>query len=156
MRLDRITTLRNHLVAIRDSKDEGQFEMADWLWYDDGDVMHDIFQINKDTPEIVKNAHNNHCGTRGCLAGWAVVLFPDAVEDAEPLASTVSEVAGKILGLPRGDRHFMFLGEWAFDQDGEQIPVEEITLDETIDYLDKVIDEGTVLVTIDAQRDWPF
>jgi len=155
MRLDRITTIRDHLIAIRDRKDDGLFEMGDWLTYDDGDTYFDVFNITDESKDVVKRAHKKHCGTRGCLAGWAVVLFPDAALDKEH--STISEVAGDILGLCPNDRHYMFLGEWAHDsRDEDHIPVEEITLDNAIDYLDKVIDQGTALVSIEIEDDWIY
>ena len=139
MNRERITKIRDQLIAIQQQETDGRFNMGDWIEYD-GDFFDPIYEITNDARKIINNK-GARCDTTACIAGWACLMWPDEIgyEDG----TTVREAAMKILDISDREAEHMFYGDWLIVDSGHdhyQKPVEEITLDETIEYLDVVLE----------------
>ena len=151
MRTDRIEAILGQLKTIRDHPEvqPGSFNMSEWVVIEDhdNDWPYEIYELDNERLDIIKSA--DKCGTSACIAGWAVLLWPDLIDlDAEDEGwhtCSVSQQAADILDLSRHERDYMFLGDWCRDEDdGSQLPVEEVTLESAIEYLDAVLETGDV------------
>ena len=148
MNRERIKQIRDQLAAIKKHETDGRFNMGDWIEYD-GDYFDPIYELTTDARKIVKDK-GTRCDTTACIAGWACLMWPDEIPDGEDV--TVRNAAAKILGLTDMEAGYMFYGDWIIVDSGVdhyQKYVEEITIDETIEYLDAVLendDPNTVLV----------
>ena len=67
------------------------------------------------TPESIHT-----CGTKACIAGWAVHLTP---KEDRPEAESIMECAAKLLGLSDGEANTLFNGDWS-PREGVTIPQE--------------------------------
>jgi len=70
--------------------------------------------------EFVTTETIHTCGTKACIAGWAVHLTP---KEDRPEAESVMECAAKLLGLSDGEADTLFNGDWS-PREGVTIPQE--------------------------------
>ena len=129
--------------------------------------MDKLLLIDRDR-ETLAEAVNPACGTVGCIAGWGACFFgsPEQVlvkiADA-PIGSVLNfssrggkhweptEITREALGLNYADSSYVFYAAWAVpgnDSHTSLSTIRHITGEQVIQYLDKVIAEQNVRVTI--------
>jgi hypothetical protein len=144
---ENIAKLRDHLVTLRDIDRSDKFNMSSWVERNGyrSNIIADLRRIlaieglptNDDT---LISPYT--CKTVACLAGHTCMIFE------APEKRSIPTEAQKILGLRLAEAHYMFYGCWA-NQDGDPlINAQQITIDEAILYLNKVLDERKVRVSI--------
>jgi hypothetical protein len=131
---EKIAALRDHLVWLRSENLERKFNMEHWLTYN-GQGACTVRHLKDKCPEDTIVSHRE-CGTVACLAGHIALM------EGVPEHAYVEVFASDILGLNSLTRedYFMFQGDWSTK------PIDEITLDDAIEYLDKVLSEKCVRV----------
>jgi hypothetical protein len=87
------------------------------------------------------------CGTTFCIAGWACAahgvtydLQEEIWEDAAGKTVDVEVTAREILALTEAEADHVFFGDWSDEL------LTTITQAEALEYLDKVIEKGSVYV----------
>ena len=98
--------------------------------------------------DVIKDETGYQCGTVMCIAGWAASMLEDVVisVDIDIVSFRENDVlvspdllGAKFLGLTILERDFVFYGDWS---DTRHLP--DITKEETVAYLDRVIGTGSV------------
>ena len=109
--------------------------------------------IAKQPPEafdmfLFANETDHPCGTAFCIGGWACAAHGvtyDAQEgiweDAKGQEVDPQDAAADILGITAEDAIFIFYGWWS-----SKFLRKDITQAEALEYLDKVIEKGSVYV----------
>ena len=70
--------------------------------------------------EFVTTETIHTCGTKACIAGWAVHLTP---KEDRPESESIMECAAKLLGLSDSEADTLFDGDWS-PREGVTIPQE--------------------------------
>lgn len=136
MNIEKIKQLRETVQAAEDR----EFNMGPWarsLW-------------RNEMPDYEPGEPDHECGTVACLAGHTVLMEGhDAVKmernQAERGGKGVGDAAQCVLGLTDDERAWMFMGHWI----RPHVYRTHITRAEALRYLDKVIESGNVMVTVD-------
>jgi hypothetical protein len=109
--------------------------------------MDKLLHINRPI-ETVEEARQAKCGTVGCIAGWAYLLFADPAEQIEALRSGTHDNAESFsrecLELDPLEADHAFFARWS-DKSWDS---GEITKAEVLAYLDKAIAAKDVMVTL--------
>lgn len=136
---NKITELRDHLVWLKENNKAYKFNMTDYLQHKDAveNYKHYAGTVrNLKAHARIDKVSPYECGTAACLAGH-VALLHNVGED-----EIISDFAQDILNLNSEERYHMFMGGWI---DGDMT---RTTIDEAIEYLNKVLDEQNVMVKI--------
>lgn len=103
------------------------------------DMKHYAMLPNGRAPESPEQYKNPPCGTTFCIAGEAAVqacqegYIMNSILEAVPLAIGY-------LGLTRSQAKYLFCGNWADKE------LEDITLGETLEYLDRCIEAKEIVI----------
>lgn len=120
MKIEAIKALREHLAGVPDE----QFAMDQWI-------------------------QHTSCGTVGCLAGH-VCIMTNKPRYSDRDNKSADDFAACVLGLTFDERHHMFMGLWGGVYEDEAnccyAGIEDITRQQALDYLDRVIEKGSVYV----------
>jgi hypothetical protein len=119
--IPKIEQLRDHLNKLIETDREDKFNMGEWLW--DLEARRNLCHLYQSS--------NPTCGTAGCLAGH-VVIMDQAMEE------NIADYARETLGLDENEAYHMFMGRWS------KTVLVRIKIEETIEYLDQVIQLGSV------------
>lgn len=136
-----VKKLRETLIAVADGPYPNRFAMRDYFdYYKNGDSFnpqHRGFFKN----ENYFDPNPEHCGCAACLGGWAALLNPDfSAKDYMNGRGKVALLSADYLGLTANEAEFMFMGKWTNKY------LDEITIDDAIDYLEKVIKSDDVFI----------
>jgi hypothetical protein len=134
--VSRLIELRDHLIEIGPDK----FEMSSWFTIqDDADICQtfgwDELTFNLDrAADLIESGQ--HCGTAACLAGHAVLLWPEivtfSVDDEGNSYSIDSDDVAKYLGMDVGAPNEWQVDRWFSTQswpDRFRIPYKNATRD---------------------------
>ena len=142
MNVENMTTLRDHLVWLRDNNRAYKFDMAAWLKVHDDYVPENYYPIDTHQASIrgLRNtlADMGHtwgpsateCGTVACLAGHAALL------GGAPERQPVLSFAQHWLGLTSDEAFNLFFGRWhpSYPQSHGR-PPKDVTIQDAIDHL---------------------
>lgn len=123
--VQKIQQLHDHLVKLVEIGRTDKFNMCEWLY--------DLEA--HETIDHLEDSSNPECGTAGCLAGHVVIMD-------QAMTEGISDYAQETLGLEDREAQYMFLGNWS------RAGLTGITIEETIDYLKRVVERGTVFVSV--------
>lgn len=84
----------------------------------------------------------NFCGTSACIAGFA--CHANGMDIGKMSCNQIAEEAEKILGIEWHQTDHVFFGRWLPKPDGAL----KQTREEALEYVQRVIDTGYVMVTI--------
>ena len=144
-----IKKLRDHIAGMKLTKSR-KFDMYEWIALISGKYKHgDILSIS------TVRANGPACGTAGCLAGEAVILFAPkttmfqvGLNRSSGLGldicgiDDVYNTARRLLGLDNDEADYMFGGSWT------NTTLSDIRGYQAVKYLDKVLAEKDVMVCI--------
>lgn len=143
MNIDRITKLRDHLVWLKENDKTYKFDMSYFITHCDHSVSLDQSTLRQtyDAYGINEPISPYQCGTVACLAGHTALLFNDDVSSLRGV--DVEDNARYTLDLTEDESCYMFFGYWH-----ETRQLCDITIDETIEYLTRVIDNESIFVSL--------
>ena len=79
----------------------------------------------------------HQCGTSACIAGWAMLMYSENPEDG----GNAMYEGQRLLGLTSGQARKLFL---AYEPDGNQIAMGNITNQQAINTLERLLATGEV------------
>lgn len=131
MNLANLDRLIATLEALERSGRAGRFRMEAYYVVSGGDEDDDEPIRLARVPEALRSPDPRDCGTAACLAGWCQILGAETAEDREEFAG---EFARRWLGLDDEEGSYLFLGEWAADDEGS-VELATITLPRALAHL---------------------
>ena len=162
--------LLDHLIKLRDRKRDSEFRMDSFIIVDNDEGMvemgvsnlhsllcfindlrpcdqkvtyYDLIEVG---PRVQIDDHD--CGTAACLLGWAHILSGNQSDDNRASSDWAWAEGLKFLGLHADTpaAEFVPYGYWVTDRQ----TLSEITIDQAIEYLAKVLATDNVFSMIDA------
>lgn len=129
MNIEKVSQLRDHLVRTKHRR------TAEGFYGFNMELFYSRYSEDRSVPS---QEDTRYCNTSACFGGHAMVMV------GRPLHKVTHDDAQHVLGLDAAEADYMFYGEWG----AGPLTAWNASIDDAIAYLNKVIDEKNVFVTV--------